>query len=325
MAHEVENMFSVNEKPWHGLGTIVKTAPTIGEAIKLAGLDWRVLEQPIYTFNQPENKLILGQYEQVDGSKALLRSDNNTVLGIVSNRYQPLQNVEAFNFYEPLVTAGLVELETAGCLREGKRIWVMAKIAGDDIKIIGDDVIRKYILLSNSHDGTMAVRVGFTPVRVVCANTLAMAHRNEGSQLIRLRHAKGVTSNLDALREVINLANYSFTASAEQYAKLAQRQINSADLRSYVKICLGYDKTEDKDLSTRAENQIDNVIRLFSYGKGQDLTGVKGTVWAAYNAVTEHLSHEVGTNADSRMNSLWFGANAQKNELALSEALKLAA
>jgi len=315
MAHEVESMFFMGETPWHGLGNRVIDAPTVQEAINQAGLGWVVKTEDVFLANG-----------QSVPAKATVRESDNTILGVVSDRYQVLQNHEAFNFFNPLVESKLVNLEAAGSLQSGKRIWVLARISDNsDLKIVGDDIIRKFILLSNSHDGTLAVRVGFTPVRVICANTLAMAHSSGESSLIRLRHSKSVVKNLDSLRDIINLANQSFEATADQFRALARKQINSLDLRKYIKIVLGHEKTEDKDLSTRAENQITNVIQLFNYGRGMDMVGVKGTAWAAYNAVTEYFTHSISDNADKRYNSLWFGSNQQKNQLALSEALKLAA
>lgn len=316
MAHEIESMFFLGETPWHGLGNRVLEAPSVGEALRQAGLDWSVGLKPIF----------MADGREVPG-KATVRESDNSILGVVGPRYRPLQNVDAFNFFNPLVESGLVTLETAGSLSEGKRVWVMARINDNsDLKIVGDDVIRKFILLSNSHDGTTAVRCGFTPVRVVCANTLAMAHNDGESAIVRLRHSKSVVANLESLREVMNLANQSFEATAEQFRQLASKQISRADLERYVKVCL--DEQADAklaDLSKRKQNQIADIATLFETGRGMELAGVKGTVWAAYNAVTEYLTHNAGHNADSRYNSLWFGANATKNELALKGALALAA
>lgn len=316
MAHEIESMFFLGETPWHGLGNRVLEAPSVGEALRQAGLDWSVGLKPIF----------MADGREVPG-KATVRESDNSILGVVGPRYRPLQNVDAFNFFNPLVESGLVTLETAGSLSEGKRVWVMARINDNsDLKIVGDDVIRKFILLSNSHDGTTAVRCGFTPVRVVCANTLAMAHNDGESAIVRLRHSKSVVANLESLREVMNLANQSFEATAEQFRQLASKQISRADLERYVKVCL--DEQADAklaDLSKRKQNQIADIATLFETGRGMELAGVKGTVWAAYNAVTEYLTHNAGHNADSRYNSLWFGANATKNADALKEALALAA
>lgn len=320
MAHQIESMFFMGETPWHGLGNRVTEALTVEQAIKQAGLDWAVRKEEIQLKIAPD--LYVPGY-------ATVREINQKidVLGVVGPRYTPLQNTEAFNFFNPLVESGLVTLETAGSLSDGKKIWVMARINDNsDMSIVGDDTVRKFILLSNSHDGTTAVRCGFTPVRVVCANTLAMAHSTGESQLIRLRHSKSVVANLESLREVMNVANANFESTADQFRQLARKQISRADLEKYVKVCLEVNPNAKADeISTRKANQIADVISLFESGRGMDMKGVKGTVWAAYNAVTEYLTHNAGNSADSRYNSLWFGNGAVRNQVALTEAMALAA
>lgn len=317
MAHQIEQMFSVGETPWHGLGQIISDAPDVKTGIQLAGLDWSVATRPLYMADGTE----------VPTHKCVVRSTDQAQLGVVGDRYVPLQNAAAFDWFNPFLESGLATLETAGSLAGGKRVWILARIVdkGSDVGIVGDDAVRKFIMLSNGHDGTLAVRAGFTPVRIVCANTLAMAHGDKGSQLIRLRHSASVVKNLNSLREIMDAANAQFEATAEQFRALARYDINQKDLRDYVKIVLGYEATKDDDLSTRAENQISNVIGLFENGRGNNLAGVRGTAWAAYNAVTEYLSHETSANADARYTSLWFGANANKNKLALDTALELIA
>lgn len=320
MAHQIESMFSVGETPWHGLGRVLENAPTVEEAIKLAGLDWAVRKQPIY----------LADGTKLEAAQATVRvnADGTTKeLGVVSPRYTVLQNAESFGWFNPMVDSGLVTLETAGSLQDGARTWIMARVAGSDMGIVRDDVVRKFILLSNSHDGSMAIRLGFVPVRVVCANTLAMAIQNGASQLIRLKHQKGAVATLESLREIMNLANQSFEATADQFRAIAARNVaNQKDLEKYIKICLEINpELKDEDVSTRALNQVAEVVRLFQYGRGNDLPGVKGTYWAAYNAVTEWLSHTSGNNADTRYNSLWFGKSAERNKLALETAVALAA
>lgn len=315
MAHEIESTFFVGETPWHGLGQRLIEAPDVKTALVAAGLDWSVKTVPLFTAEGAKVP-----------AKATVRESDNRVLGVVGDRYTPLQNVEAFSFFDPFVQSGLVTLETAGSLRDGQRIWILARITeNSDTQIIGEDAVRKFLMLSNSHDGTLAVRVGFTPVRIVCANTLAMAHGDANSALIRIKHSSSVKTNLDSLRDTINVANRAFEATAERYRLLAQKQINRADLEKYVKTVLDVKTDADGEISTRAQNQVDSVIDLFDRGRGQDLPGVKGTLWAAYNAVTEFVSHESTENVDKRYQSLWFGQNAKRNEIALNEALTLAA
>jgi phage/plasmid-like protein (TIGR03299 family) len=314
MAHEIESMFYTGVTPWHGLGTALDNPPTTEIAIREAGLDWSIVKHPIY----------LGDGTVVPRAMATVRTTDNAIMGVVSDRYTPLQNVEAFKFFDPLVESNLVTLETAGSLKNGQRIWILARIVGDDTRIVGDDMVRKFIMLSNSHDGTTAVRVGFTPVRIVCANTLSMAHGNRDSQLIRLMHSKKVTNNIDAVRDIINIANESFEASAEQFRFLAKKKINKDDLEKYVKIVLDYEHVKDVDLSTRAKNQIAQVINLFDHGRGNDLVDTKPTWWRAYNAYTEFLTHESTKNDDVRYNNLWFSHGVRQNKIAFEKAMLLA-
>lgn len=312
MVANVENMFSVRETPWHKLGVVLDNPPTIQEAIDLSGLNWGVELKPLF----------LGNGDLVD-HKAVVRQDSGNVLGIVGPRYQPLQNAQAFDWFNPFVENGEVALETAGSLDEGRRIWVMAKIARDPSVIVKGDEVLKYLMLSNSHDGTLAIRVGYTPIRIVCANTLAMAHSSNASKLIRVRHTASSKVALDKLRDIMNIVDREFEATAEQFRFLASRTFNQKDIREYVKAVLGKDKIADEDLPTRTKNQLDEIIGLIDHAN-QKLNGVDGTYWAAYNAVNQYLNYDAGRNDNNRMSSLWFGTNANTNKSALDLALEFA-
>lgn len=312
MVANVENMFSVRETPWHKLGVVLDNPPTIQEAIDLSGLNWGVELKPLF----------LGNGDLVD-HKAVVRQDSGNVLGIVGPRYQPLQNAQAFDWFNPFVENGEVALETAGSLDEGRRIWVMAKIARDPSVIVKGDEVLKYLMLSNSHDGTLAIRVGYTPIRIVCANTLAMAHNSNASKLIRVRHTASSKVALDKLRDIMNIVDREFEATAEQFRFLASRMFNQKDIREYVKAVLGKEKIADEDLPTRTKNQLDEIIGLIDHAN-QKLNGVDGTYWAAYNAVNQYLNYDAGRNDNNRMSSLWFGVNANTNKSALDLALEFA-
>jgi len=312
MPANVENMFSVRETPWHKLGTVLENPPTIQEAIELSGLNWPVELKPLF----------LGNGTLVT-HKAVVRGDSGNVLGIVGPRYTPLQNAEAFDWFNAFVENGEVSLETAGSLDEGRRIWVMARIARDPSVIVPNDEILKYLMLSNSHDGTLAIRVGYTPIRIVCANTLAMAHSSNASKLIRVRHTASSKVALDKLKDIMNLVDREFEATAEQFRFLASKTFNQKDVREYVKAVLGKGKVADEDLPTRTKNQLDDIIGLLE-DENQRLNGVNGTYWAAYNAVNQYLNYDAGRNDNNRMSSLWFGVNANTNKSALDLALEFA-
>ena len=162
MAANVETMFYTREKPWHGLGTRVEEAPASADALRLAGLDWQVLQEPIFT----------DQGEVITGYKANVRDSDRRVLGVVSDRYRIVQNQEAFSFTDTLLGSG-VRYETAGSLQDGRRVWLLARLPRE--YIISGERISPYLVFSNTHDGSGAVKVALTPVRVVCNNTLNLA------------------------------------------------------------------------------------------------------------------------------------------------------
>jgi phage/plasmid-like protein (TIGR03299 family) len=255
--------------------------------------------------------------------RAVRRKSDGRVLGVVGPRYHILQNKDAFAWFTPFLEAREAALHTAGSLRNGSRVWVLAKLNRDPLVIAPGDEVEKFVLLSHGHDGSLAVRVGFSPIRVVCANTLALAHHADASKLIRVRHSKSLHENLANIREVMNLANAEFEASAEQYRLLARRDIAQADLRKYVRRVLKLDDQEQ--VSTRTSNQIENIVRLFETGRGNDLPSISGSYWAAYNAVSEFLGYERGRSQQSRLDSLWFGEAASMNRHALQVALDMSA
>lgn len=313
MAHEIETMAYFGETPWHQLGTPLTTEDLYDwqNACVKSGLDWEAELVPLLTADTQ------AKVEH----RAVRRKSDNRILGVVGPKYHVLQNRAAFQWFQPFLDAKEAALHTAGSLQEGSRIWVLAKLNRDPLVIAPGDEVEKFILLSHGHDGTLAVRVGFTPIRVVCANTLALAHRADASKLIRVRHSASVIENLANIREVMNLANAEFEATAEQYRLLARKSINEADLRRYVKKVL---KVEGDKISTRTANMIQDIIGRCESGKGNNLPSIKNTYWTAYNGVNEWLAYQRGHNESNRLNSLWFGNSANLNRYALETALTMA-
>lgn len=315
MSALVEEMFSVKERPWHDLGTIVVKAPSIEEGIKLAGLDWSV-----------DLKEVAVEGNVVKGYKAAMRSSDNSCLGIVSDQYKVLQNQDAFNFFEPFLDTDQATLETAGSLKNGKRVWILAKLSLDDMIIDEkhDDRVEKFILLSNSHDGTAAVKVGYTPIRVVCNNTLTAAEESVDSNLIRVTHRGDVLGSLDMVRDAMIAMDASFKTTEEMYKKLANtRNIKKEDIKKYVMAV--YSKQDmnknyedntaitEEEISAQRKKLIARVEELF------DLEPVP-SAWALYNSMNYVLNHERGRSTESRYNSIWFESGKRLDK----EALKLA-
>lgn len=312
MAHEVEKMVFAGEVPWHGLGTQIDSETGFWEAFDNAGLNWEVDTKPLFT----------GEGERVS-HRAAYRTSDGRILGIVGKRWTPLQNRDAFEIFEPLVDAGEMTIHTAGSLRNGERIWALCQLNQDNSEIVAGDEIAKFVLLSNGHDGKLAVHFGFTPIRVVCANTESLARGSKASKLIRVRHSRFVKQNVQQLRDVMNFANQEFEATAEQYRYLASKGINSDDLDKFIKIVMGLDGKLEADISTRSKNIGIQITQLFENGKGADIQGVSGTYWGAYNAITEYLNYSKGRTANNRMDSIWFGQNAAMSQKALDTALEM--
>lgn len=321
MSHAVETMMYTGDVPWHKLGVALPAAPTVEEGILAAGLDWEVGTKPLFT---SENEKVTHQ--------ATYRKTDGKILGVVGPTYKLLQNKEAFNFFNPFLESGAASLETAGSLHEGGRVWVLAKINKEDSVIVpkADDRVAKYILLCNSHDGSLAIRVGYTPRRVVCQNTLTMALHNKASKLISIRHTGDVVGNLDKVSEVMDAANAEFEATAEQFRKMANTEINRTDLEKYVRIVFATKKQEEESALTGEEltsgsRVMEEITQLFEHGRGNDLPGVKGTLWGAYNSITEYVQYFRGNDTATRLDNLWFGTGAALNKKALDTAMAIMA
>jgi phage/plasmid-like protein (TIGR03299 family) len=329
--HAVETMAYVGATPWHGLGTAVTDEAAQYDHqlfIEKAELNWEADKRQLFR-KVGDTILPANAWEVVRSTDGKVLADS------VGERYTILQNKEAFAWFQPWLDAKEAALHTGGALFGGSRIWALAKVNRDPMEIAAGDVVEKYVLLSHSHDGSLAVRCGFTPIRVVCNNTLSMAHSDSASKLIRLKHSKNVHQNLENLRDVMNLINSEFEATAEQYRLLQRKSINQNDLRKYVKAVFAEDsviwtekertKEQKEVVSERQKNILDSVLELCETGKGNNLPSVRGTYWSAYNGVTEYLSYVNGRNEDNRLNSLWFGQNASMNKRALQTAVDMAA
>jgi len=319
MAHEVESMMYVGKTPWHGLGMAIPDGKklSIEEAIVAAGLNWEVELRHIFTEDDKGSRQgILNHYVSC-------RKTDNSVLGIVGKDYKPLQNRDAFRWFQPFLEGGEATIETAGSLKKGSKVWVLARIRRDPMIVGKEDMMRHYVLLSNSHDGSLAVRVGFTPIRVVCNNTLYLAHESKASKLLRVKHTSRVLENLEDIRETIDLAQQEFAATVTQYKRLASKGINSTDLVKYVRLVFDLKERERTPAQEKQEKIVPGVVRLFEAGRGSHMAG--RNYWGAYNAVNEYLNYFRGKTQDNTLNSLWFGDSGRINKKALKTAMKMAA
>ncbi len=248
---------------------------------------------------------------------------------MVSDRYVPVQNRQAFGFLDAVVADGGLRYHTAGALGQGERVFLLAKLPGE-MRVKGtDDLVNKYLLLSNSHDGSAALRVLFTPVRVVCQNTLSMALRQGQGEGVRIRHNGDLANKIREAQRVLGLATRFYDDAQAKIDRLASVSPTAAQLESYFKSL--YPDPEDGADNTRARQTREKLHALFSEGIGHDMPGIKDTWWCAYNAVTEMLDHRTyrgkteAERASNRLQSIWWGTAAKLKEQAWEAALELAA
>ena len=222
MAHMIESMFSVREKPWHGLGTIVMEAPASAEALRLAGLDWNVVQEPVYTDNQ----------ELIKGYKANMRSFDRRVLGVVSDRYKVVQNTDAFSFTDELLGRG-VRYETAGSLQEGRKVWLLARLPKE--YVIAGERISSYLVFSNTHDGSGSVKVAVTPVRVVCNNTLNLALET-AKRSFSMIHTGNIHDKIQEAKDTLFMAENYMDNLGIEFEQLRRVKMTDAQVKEYIEL-----------------------------------------------------------------------------------------
>ncbi len=326
MPANVETMAYVGKEPWHGQGTRVPPTISAIEMIRAAGLDWEVVKRPARGYQPIKKQGKLDKYSRYEIMRMPRGTDlfeEEIMLGMVSERYEPLQNVDAFSFFDPIIDQKTATFETAGALGVGERIWVLAKMP-DEIAVVPGDYCGKYLLLSNTHSGQGSVIVKFTAVRVVCQNTLILS-LNDGQQTFRVRHSRKMSERLAQVNELILAAHEAYRKAAESFKALANTPVNDqAMLYDYLET-LFPTTPEQKEKKTKPPKQ-EEVKYLFETEPNLQISGVKGTLWAAYNAVTQFEDYRQarGEDGSKRLDRVWFGRGADLKVKALDEALVIA-
>lgn len=299
MAANVETMFYVREKPWHGLGVRVEEAVSSDEALKVSGLDWKVLQKPIYT----------NSGDLIDGYKANVRDSDSRVLGVVTDRYKVIQNAEAFEFTDALLGEG-VRYETAGSLQEGKRVWLLARLPRE--YIIGGERISPYMVFSNTHDGSGAVKVAVTPIRVVCNNTLnlALATAKRSWSMV---HIGNIQNKIQEAKSTLLLAETYMDELGKEFELLKAKELKDAQVREYMELLLPI----EKDASVQ---QIKNVQRLREdmearYFDAPDLKDVGNNAYRFINAVSDFSTHSNPIRRTANYRENLFGRTIDGNPL----------
>jgi phage/plasmid-like protein (TIGR03299 family) len=333
MAHNINfnsetgrySFFSVKEKAWHGLGQIVEQYPSSEEAIRYAGLDYEVAKSPLYTRGsgifQTSNSIEIGSSElEVPNYYANIRTDNNAVLGVVGKDYHIVQNREAFNFFDEIVGGGEgILYETAGALGQGERIFITAKLP-DYIRVgNGDDVTEKYIFLTTSHDGSGSITAAFTPIRIVCQNTLNASLRCM-SNVVRIKHTSGAKQRLDDAHKVMGLANALSSQLEDIFNHWAKVKVTDREVKKLIQLALCPNKETldllkkgaEHEVSTLFKNTVDDAFAYAMESESQQMETTKGTLFGAYNAVTGYYQNVRNyKDNEAKLQSIVIGGTAQ--------------
>jgi phage/plasmid-like protein (TIGR03299 family) len=299
------SMMYVGQAPWHGLGTALNSPATAEQAIEAANLDWTVKKVPVYAWDGRVAYPIDDTFTIVPENR--WGTESCPTWGPVKRGYTPLQNRDAFRFFDDIVGEGAAIYHTAGALDDGRRIWILAKMP-HDIVIAEKDITEKFLLLSNSHDGSGSVQIKFTPIRVVCHNTLTQALA-EGEPSLRVPHTRDINERLKIAQQNLRLIRTTYGRIEADFVALAKVPMTEPGLTAYLKLVFP-DPSNPKDV--RARNRVERdrstARTLFTKGKGNKLPGVAGTLWAAYNAITEMVDQ--GRNLrkqDQHLEYIWFG------------------
>ena len=282
MAANVETMFSVREVPWHGLGTIVETAPNSADALRLAGLDWEIVSQPIFD----------AAGREIHGYHANVRSSDNSVLGIVGSRYTIVQNKDAFDFTDALLGDG-VTYETAGSLRNGRTIWLLAKMPE---RTVAGDKFDPYLCFCNTHDGSGAVRACMTPIRVVCNNTLNLA-LSGAKRAWSTPHRGNVQAKLEEARQTLLLADEYMRKLDEQADKLANEKMTDGEVKKALDTMFAVPADATERIKNTAEQAKDEIIVCMMR---PDVAQFLNTKWGFLNAVSDYVGHSAPVRQTKR-------------------------
>lgn len=313
MTHLVETMAYAGEKPWHGLGVSVPHDLSPAQMLEKAGLDWTVRKVPAFAQ--------VGDQRVNVGRSALVRSSDDSVLDVVTNDWNPVQNSEAFEFFHEYCAAGDMEMHTAGSLRNGQIVWALAKVK-ESFELFKGDEIESYLLFTNPHKFGQSIDVRFTPIRVVCNNTLTLSLSSNVDRMVKKSHRTAF--NAEDTKELLGIATNKLAKYKEMAEFLGSKRYTDATLKDYfnrVFPVIAYDKEKGpqrKEVSKSAER----ALAVVDNQPGAQYA--EGSWWQAFNAVTYLTDHRIGRSADNRLTSAWFGANKNLKLKALETAVEFA-
>jgi phage/plasmid-like protein (TIGR03299 family) len=308
MAHEVETMAYAGETPWHGLGVPVHNDLTPDQMLVKAGLDWTVDKIPSFVN-------INGEQIQT-GQQALVRSSDNSILSMVSDDWNPCQNHKAFEFFNDFVMEGDMEMHTAGSLKQGKNVWALAKVK-DSFEILGGDKIDSYLLFSNPHEYGRCIDIRFTPIRVVCNNTLTLSLAGKSDLMVRLNHRSAF--NPELVKQTLGVASKKLGTYKDMAEFLASKTYTTESVVEYLKEVFPSLTKKDNSIMSRPATQAFEVLET---QPGAEFG--KNSFWQAFNATTYVVDHVLGHSQETRLQSAWYGDNRKRKLVALEKAVEFA-
>lgn len=308
MAHEIETMAYAGEVPWHGLGKAVPADLEPAQMLEAAELNWTVEKVPAFITMDGEKKGI--------GRSALVRSSDNRILDVVTNDWNPVQNSEAFEFFHEYCAAGDMEMHTAGSLKSGQIVWALAKVK-ESFELFKGDRVDSYLLFTNPHRFGQSIDVRFTPIRVVCNNTLTLSLSQKTEQVSKTTHRS--VFDADKVKEQLGIATDKLAKYKEMAAFLGSKRYKEESVTEYFnRIFPSLSGKDEKKLSRNAQA----AIAALETQPGAEYA--PGTWWQAFNAVTFMTDHVIGRSRDSRLQSAWFGINKNLKVKALETAVEYA-
>lgn len=318
MAHLLENMAYVGDVPWHGLGNQLSVNQPIEVWAQQAGMDWNIRESPV-NFMTGDAVGSIGKIASFPENKVLFRSDTKAPLAVVSQRFHVVQPSEILEFYRDLTDVSGFELETAGVLKGGRKIWALAR-TGQSSTLKGGDVTNGYVLLATACDGTLATTAQFTSIRVVCNNTLAVA-LGDSNGAVKVRHS--TSFDPQSVKRQLGISVSTWSSFMYRMKELSERRVKTHEAVSYLLRVFSDEKKPDSVKAS--ERSMKKVLALFDgHGRGAGLAAAQGTAFGLLNSVTEFVDHERRARSpDHRLESAWFGQGASLKERALEQALMM--
>lgn len=319
MAHELEFvngqacMAYAGDLPWHGLGVRVSNDLTPEQMLQAAGLDWTV--DPVNLFAE------VGDKRLSTGHRALVRSSDQRVIDVVTDDWNPCQNHEAFEFFNDFVAAGEMEMHTAGSLKDGEIVWALAKVKDSFELFNGRDQVDAYLHFTNPHRYGQSIDVRFTPIRVVCNNTLTLSLNMKSKNMIKVSHRREFDPEM--AKEALGVAKHKLAQYKEMAQYLTEKRYTDETIVEYFQRVFPVLTTKaqsEKEISKSAARAIEII-------ETDDQPGAelgKGSMWELFNAVTYLTDHEIGRSNDSRLTSAWYGANKNTKTKALQLAVDMA-